>query len=104
MCAIYTRNYFPILSTLVVLYYMQRNDDSSFIGRLRDPTCVYSDNAPEQAKSMSDFVVAIEMAPVAVKPTVVISEAYDPVSIQKGLLKDLKAKHMLTVDSSLKEN
>ena len=93
---------FPKVPTLVLILLTQKKDDSSFTGHLRDPTSVYSETAREQAKSSSDFVVAIEMTSLAVNPAV--SVARDPVAIQKDLLKDLKAKHMMTTDASSTEH
>ena len=48
---------------------IQRTDDSSFTGQLRDSTVAFSEG--EQAKSMDDFVMSVEMTQVKVKQAVV---------------------------------
>ena len=53
--------------------FVQRTDDSSFTGQLRDPTVAFSEGGREQEKSMADFVMSVEMPPVKVKRAAVSS-------------------------------
>ena len=53
-------------------FFMQRTDDSSFTGQLRDSTVAFSEG--DQAKSMDDFVMSVEMTPVKVKRAAVSSD------------------------------